>query len=55
MLGVELIFYDEQHAQLFDLLPTMGSARTIRPAMMKDGKILRRGVAAAAMGRSVGA
>ena len=55
MLGVELVFYDESSAQLFDLLPTMGSARTIRPAMMKDGKLLRRGVAAASMERSVGA
>ena len=55
MLGVELIGYDEQHAQLFDLLPTLGASRTIRPAMMSDGKILRRGVAATAMERSVGA
>ena len=53
MLGIELVFYDENSAQLFDLLPTMSSARTIRPAMMKDGKILRRGVAAAAMERSM--
>ena len=55
MLGVELIRYDAQHAQLFDILPTMGESRTIRPAMMKDGRLLRRGVAALAAGRSVGA
>ena len=55
MLGVEMILYDEQHAQLFDILPTMGTSRTIRPAMMKDGKVLRRGVAALAAGRSVSA
>ncbi|MBQ7885549.1 MAG: hypothetical protein IJ313_01500 [Clostridia bacterium] len=55
MLGVELAYYDEAHAQLFDILPTMGEARTIRPAMMKDGKILRRGMAALQAGRSVGA
>ena len=55
MLGVELIRYDETHMQLFDILPTMGESRTIRPAMIKDGKILRRGVAALAAGRSVGA
>lgn len=54
-LGIELIAYDEAHAQLFDVLPTMGEARTIRPAMMKDGKVLRRGVAALAAERSVGA
>ena len=54
-LGVELIAYDAAHAQLFDVLPTMGEARTIRPAMMKDGKVLRRGVAALGTERSVGA
>ena len=54
-LGIELIAYDAAHAQLFDVLPTMGEARTIRPAIMKDGKVLRRGVAALAAERSVGA
>ena len=54
-LGIELIAYDAEHAQLFDVLPTMGEARTIRPAMMKDGKVLRRGVAALGTERSVGA
>lgn len=54
-LGIELITYDAAHAQLFDVLPTMGEARTIRPAMMKDGKVLRRGVAALGTERSVGA
>lgn len=54
-LGIELITYDAEHAQLFDVLPTMGEARTIRPAMMKDGKVLRRGVAALGTERSVGA
>lgn len=55
MLGVELIHYDAAHAHLFDLLPTMSEERTIRPAMMKDGKALRRGVAAIRMERGVGA
>ncbi len=55
MLGVEIIPYDDAHAQLFDILPTMGEARTIRPAMMKDGRLLRRGAAALQAGRSVGA
>ena len=55
MLGVEILFYDPAHAQHFDILPTMGDARTIRPAMMKDGKLLRRGVAALQAGRSVSA
>ncbi len=55
MLGVNVIPYSEDHAQLFDILPTMGTARTIRPALMQDGKILRRGVAALQAGRSAGA
>lgn len=55
MLGVEVIPYSEDQAQLFDILPTMGTARTIRPALKQDGKILRRGVAALQAERSVGA
>ena len=55
MLGVEIIPYSDAHAQLFDILPTMGDSRTIRPAMLKDGKLLRRGAAALQAGRSVGA
>lgn len=54
-LGIEVIAYDAPHAQMFDVLPTMGEARTVRPALVKDGKVLRRGVAALAAGRSVGA
>ncbi|MBR5301408.1 MAG: hypothetical protein IKU38_01065 [Clostridia bacterium] len=55
MLGIEVMAYDDAHAHLFDILPTMGQARTIRPAMMQDGKLLRRGVAALQAGRSVSA
>ena len=54
MLGVEILFYDPAYAQHFDILPTMGESRTIRPAMMRDGKLLRRGTAALQAGRSVG-
>lgn len=55
MLGIEVTAYDEEHAALFDVLPTIGGARTVRPALVKDGKLLRRGVAAVqAAGRSVG-
>ena len=50
-LGIELIAYDAAHAQLFDVLPTMGEARTIRPALVKDGRVLRRGAAALQMER----
>lgn len=55
MLGVKILAYDPEYAQYFDILPTMGEARTIRPAMMQDGRLLRRGVAALQAGRSVGA
>lgn len=56
MLGVEIIPYSEESANLFDVLPTMGEARTIRPALKKDGALLRRGTAACRMGagRSMG-
>jgi len=55
MLGVEIVYYDSESAKWFDVLPTMGEARTIRPALLKDGQILRRGTAALPMERSVGA
>lgn len=53
MLGVDMIFYGNGRDELFDLLPTMGETRTIRPAMIRDGKLLRRGTAACRMERSV--
>lgn len=46
MLGIEAVFYGGAHDELFDLLPTLGEARTIRPALIRDGKALRRGMAA---------
>ena len=58
MLGVEIVHYSAEHAAMFDTLPTMSGARTVRPALMKDGRMLRRGVAAvsaAAMEGGVGA
>ena len=56
MLGVEIVPYSEEQATLFDLLPTMGEARTIRPALKKDGALLRRGAATCRLGagRSMG-
>lgn len=50
-MGVEIVYYDAEHAALFDLLPTLGEARTVRPALLRDGKTLRRGVAACRMER----
>ena len=49
MLGIEVCMYSAEHEALFDLLPTMGEARTIRPALIKEGRVLRRGTAACRM------
>lgn len=57
MLGIAPVYYDAQTALLFDVLPTMGDSRTVRPALIKGDTLVRRGVAAvqsAPMGRSVG-
>ena len=51
MLGVEVVSLSEENAALFDVLPTLGEARTIRPALMKDGVLLRRGMAVCRMER----
>ena len=55
MLGIEAVSFAEDSAAWFDVLPTMGEARTIRPALIKDGQVIRRGMAALPMERSVGA
>ena len=52
--GVEVVPYSTGSAAMFDLLPTLGEERTVRPALTKDGKLLRRGVAACRMERGVG-
>ena len=44
--GIEALPYDEKHAAYFDVLPTLGGARTIRPAFLKEGRLLQRGTAA---------
>ena len=49
--GVELLRYSAQRSAMFDLLPTLGEERTVRPALVRDGKLLRRGVAACRMER----
>lgn len=55
MLGVTPIYFTPENAALFDVLPTISGERTIRPALMKDGGLLRRGVAACRMEGGVGA
>lgn len=54
-LGVSPIYYGADSAAYFDVLPTLSGERTIRPALTRDGELIRRGVAAKAMERSVGA
>ena len=48
MLGVEIVSYSAEQAAMFDTLPTLSGARTVRPALVKDGRVIRRGVAAVA-------
>lgn len=55
ILGIDVVHYDAAHAALFDVLPTMGEARTIRPALLKDGQVIRRGTAALQMERGASA
>lgn len=44
--GVAAVPYSPEHRACFDLLPTAGEGATIRPAMLKDGKLVARGEAA---------
>ena len=55
MLGMAALDYSKEHAAHFDVLPTLGAARTIRPALLREGRLVRKGVAAMQMERSVGA
>ena len=49
MLGVQSVFYDAEHAALFDVLPARSGERTVRPALVcATGELVRRGVAAVA-------
>lgn len=57
MLGVEPVFYDgkdPERARLFDVLPTLRGERTVRPALLRDGRVIRRGVAACAAAQAAG-
>jgi hypothetical protein len=47
--GIEEVMYSEQTAAYFDLYPSVEAGITIRPALMKDGKILCRGQATEAL------
>ena len=45
VLGIESLDYNDKNAVYFDVLPTLGEEKTLRPALLKDGRLLRRGVA----------
>ncbi len=45
--GIETEDYSVQSVSWFELLPASGQAVTIRPALIKDGVVIRRGLASA--------
>lgn len=47
--GIEEVIYNEQTAAYFDMYPSIQAGITIRPALLKDGKILCRGQATEAL------
>ena len=48
-LGIQAVWYSPDKSALFELLPTLGEARTVRPALVSGDHVLRRGVAAIQM------
>lgn len=45
--GIETEDYSSQSAAWFELLPSGGGSVTIRPALLKDGELIQKGVASA--------
>lgn len=45
LMGIDAKTYSPEDRAMFEVLPTVGEERTLRPALVKDGKVLRRGVA----------
>ena len=55
LMGIEAVEYaadDPECARMFDVLPTLGKMRTVRPALIRDGVLLRRGVAVCAVAQA---
>ena len=48
-IGIQAIRYSPENGSMFDLLPTLGESRTVRPALVSGDRIVRRGVAAVRM------
>lgn len=54
-MGIEAVEFtagDPECARMFDVLPTLGEMRTVRPALVRDGVLLRRGVAVCAVAQA---
>lgn len=55
MMGIEAVDFaagDADCARMFDVLPTLGAPRTVRPALVRDGELLRRGMAVCAVAQA---
>ncbi len=48
-IGIKAVRYSSENASMFELLPTVGKSRTVRPALVNSERIIRRGVAAVQM------
>lgn len=48
-IGIQAVRYSPENTAMFDLLPTVGPSRTVRPALLNGDRIIRRGVAAVQM------
>ena len=47
--GIETVYYSRENEQYFDMFPGTEAGITIRPALMKEGKLLARGQATEAL------
>ena len=44
--GIDTEDYSEEKAQMFEVLPSGGASATLRPALVRDGRLIRKGLAA---------
>lgn len=44
--GIDVVDYTSAHKPWFDMMPSAGTAGTIRPAIVMDGNVLKKGLAA---------
>ena len=52
-LDLAAVQYTPEHASWFDLLPTVGEERTLKPALVRNGKLVQRGLAVVTAQRGV--